>query len=77
MAKEKAEELEEFQEPAGENSEQRDEPEAKRRRTDKQVGVQHYGILLTTYCILPWVMTSYAAACSVMSSNICLDFNSS
>jgi len=34
MAKEKAEELEEFQEPAGEKSE---EPEAKRRRTDKQV----------------------------------------
>ncbi|XP_068439962.1 DNA mismatch repair protein Msh2 [Clinocottus analis] len=36
MAKEKAEELEEFQEPAGEKSEE--EPEAKRRRTDKQVG---------------------------------------
>ncbi|XP_056285189.1 DNA mismatch repair protein Msh2 isoform X1 [Pseudoliparis swirei] len=35
MAKEKAEELEEFQEPAGEKSE---EPEAKRRRTDKQEG---------------------------------------
>uniref|UniRef100_A0A8C3AA20 DNA mismatch repair protein n=1 Tax=Cyclopterus lumpus TaxID=8103 RepID=A0A8C3AA20_CYCLU len=35
MAKEKAEELEEFQEPAGETSE---EPEAKRRRTDKQAG---------------------------------------
>lgn len=38
MAKEKAEELEEFQEPAGE-SEQEDKPEAKRRRTEKQVGV--------------------------------------
>ncbi|XP_037609907.1 DNA mismatch repair protein Msh2 [Sebastes umbrosus] len=38
MAKEKAEELEEFQEPAGEKSEQDEEPEAKRRRTDKQVG---------------------------------------
>lgn len=34
MAKEKAEELEEFQEPAGESEE---EPESKRRRTDKQV----------------------------------------
>ncbi|XP_071317884.1 DNA mismatch repair protein Msh2 [Trachinotus anak] len=38
MAKEKAEELEEFQEPAGEKSEKVDEPEAKKRRTDKQVG---------------------------------------
>ncbi|XP_059180435.1 DNA mismatch repair protein Msh2 [Centropristis striata] len=38
MAKEKADELEEFQEPAGEKSEQEEEPEAKRRRTDKQVG---------------------------------------
>ncbi|XP_038554230.1 DNA mismatch repair protein Msh2 [Micropterus salmoides] len=38
MAKEKAEELEEFQEPGGEKSEQEEEPEAKRRRTDKQVG---------------------------------------
>ncbi|XP_042363593.1 DNA mismatch repair protein Msh2 [Plectropomus leopardus] len=38
MAKEKAEELEEFQEPAGEKSEQEEEPEAKRRRTDKQEG---------------------------------------
>ncbi|XP_033466389.1 DNA mismatch repair protein Msh2 [Epinephelus lanceolatus] len=38
MAKEKAEELEEFQEPAGDKSEQEEEPEAKRRRTDKQVG---------------------------------------
>lgn len=37
MAKEKAEELEEFQEPAGGNLEQEEEPEAKRRRTDKQV----------------------------------------
>lgn len=37
MAKEKAEELEEFQEHAGEKSEQEEEPEAKRRRTDKQV----------------------------------------
>ncbi|XP_003441937.1 DNA mismatch repair protein Msh2 [Oreochromis niloticus] len=37
-AKEKAEELEEFQEPAGDMSEQEEEPEAKRRRTDKQVG---------------------------------------
>ncbi|KAF7664837.1 hypothetical protein LDENG_00163590 [Lucifuga dentata] len=37
MAKEKAEELEEFQEPAGEASEQ-DGPEAKKRRTDKQAG---------------------------------------
>lgn len=39
MAKEKAEELEEFQEPEGEKSEQEEEPDAKRRRTDKQVGV--------------------------------------
>ncbi|XP_035518182.1 DNA mismatch repair protein Msh2 [Morone saxatilis] len=38
MAKEKAEELEEFQEPAGEKSEREEEPEAKRRRTEKQVG---------------------------------------
>ncbi|KAM9837301.1 DNA mismatch repair protein Msh2 [Aulostomus maculatus] len=37
MAKEKANELEEFQEPAREESEQ-EEPEAKRQRTDKQVG---------------------------------------
>ncbi|KAM9336498.1 DNA mismatch repair protein Msh2 [Symphorus nematophorus] len=38
MAKEKAEELEEFQEPAGDKSEQDEEPEAKRQRTEKQVG---------------------------------------
>ncbi|KAM3591397.1 uncharacterized protein V6R79_001399 [Siganus canaliculatus] len=41
MAKEKAEELEEFQETAGKKSKQDDEeeePEAKRRRTDKQAG---------------------------------------
>nr|XP_046232402.1 DNA mismatch repair protein Msh2 [Scatophagus argus] len=38
MAKEKAEELEEFQEPAGEKSDREEEPEAKRRRTEKQVG---------------------------------------
>ncbi|XP_022598629.1 DNA mismatch repair protein Msh2 [Seriola dumerili] len=38
MAKEKAEELEEFQDPAGEKSDKGEEPEAKRRRTDKQVG---------------------------------------
>ncbi|XP_029954685.1 DNA mismatch repair protein Msh2 [Salarias fasciatus] len=38
VAKEKAEELEEFQEPAGDAAEQDDGPEAKRRRTDKQVG---------------------------------------
>ncbi|XP_076615909.1 DNA mismatch repair protein Msh2 [Chaetodon auriga] len=38
MAKEKADELEEFQEPAGEQSEKEEEPEAKRRRTDKQEG---------------------------------------
>ncbi|XP_028286719.1 DNA mismatch repair protein Msh2 isoform X2 [Parambassis ranga] len=37
VAREKAEELEEFQDPAGEKSEQ-EEPEAKRRRMDKQVG---------------------------------------
>lgn len=36
-AKEKAEELEEFQEPAGDESEQEEEPKAKRRKTDKQV----------------------------------------
>lgn len=36
-AKEKAEELEEFQEPAGDKSEQEEEPKAKRRRTEKQV----------------------------------------
>lgn len=39
MAKEKAEELEEFQEPAGESEQQEEEPDAKRRRTEKQVGV--------------------------------------
>lgn len=39
MAKEKAEELEEFQEPPGEKSEEAEEPEAKRRRTDKKVGL--------------------------------------
>ncbi|XP_029383227.1 DNA mismatch repair protein Msh2 [Echeneis naucrates] len=38
MAKEKAEELEEFQEPPGEESKETEEPEAKRRRTDKQAG---------------------------------------
>lgn len=38
MAKEKAEELEEFQEPAGEALEREEGPEAKRRRLDKQVG---------------------------------------
>lgn len=48
MAKEKAEELEEFQEPAGEKSEQEEEPEAKRRRTDKQVGLQFSSILLSS-----------------------------
>uniref|UniRef100_A0A8C5HRN0 DNA mismatch repair protein n=1 Tax=Gouania willdenowi TaxID=441366 RepID=A0A8C5HRN0_GOUWI len=37
MAREKAEELEEFQELVG-DSEQGEEPEAKRRRSDKQVG---------------------------------------
>lgn len=37
MAKEKAVELEEFQDPAGEKSDKEEEPEAKRRRTDKQV----------------------------------------
>lgn len=37
-AKEKAEELEEFQEPAGDELEQEEEPKAKRRKTDKQVG---------------------------------------
>lgn len=50
MAKEKAEELEEFQEPAGEKSEQEEEPEAKRRRTDKQVGLpvlQHPAVITT------------------------------
>lgn len=36
MAKEKAEELEEFQEPAGEELEEG--PDAKRRHLDKQVG---------------------------------------
>lgn len=47
MAKEKAEELEEFQEPAGEQSEKEEEPEAKRRRTDKQVGCsfQHAAVI--------------------------------
>ncbi|XP_074518944.1 DNA mismatch repair protein Msh2 [Halichoeres trimaculatus] len=38
LAKEKAEELEEFQEPAAEKSEKEEEPEAKRRRSEKQVG---------------------------------------
>lgn len=52
MAKEKAEELEEFQEPAGEKSEQDEEPEAKRRRTDKQVGLDFPVILLNIWqCI--------------------------
>uniref|UniRef100_A0A3Q0R225 DNA mismatch repair protein n=1 Tax=Amphilophus citrinellus TaxID=61819 RepID=A0A3Q0R225_AMPCI len=37
-AKDKAEELEEFQEPTGHEPEKEEEPEAKRRRTDKQVG---------------------------------------
>ncbi|XP_006791330.2 DNA mismatch repair protein Msh2 [Neolamprologus brichardi] len=37
-AKEKAEELEEFQEPAGDELEQEEEPKAKRRKTDKEVG---------------------------------------
>ena len=38
MAKEKAAELEEFQEPGGAESDQREEePEAKKRRSDKQV----------------------------------------
>lgn len=37
MAKEKAEELEEFQEPAGDTWEQEGAPEARRRRLDKQV----------------------------------------
>ena len=55
MAKEKAEELEEFQEPAGEKSEeQEEEPEAKRRRTDKQVGLSfpsmHYEISNKNIC---------------------------
>lgn len=39
MAKEKAEELEEFQEPVGGMSGREEEPEAKRRRSDKQVGI--------------------------------------
>lgn len=38
-AKEKAEDLEEFQELAGSQSKREDEPEAKRRRTEKQVMV--------------------------------------
>ncbi|XP_060950898.1 DNA mismatch repair protein Msh2 [Limanda limanda] len=38
MAKEKAEELEEFQEPAGGASTQEEGPEAKRRLTEKQAG---------------------------------------
>uniref|UniRef100_A0A1A8FMC9 DNA mismatch repair protein n=2 Tax=Nothobranchius korthausae TaxID=1143690 RepID=A0A1A8FMC9_9TELE len=38
VAKEKAAELEEFQEPAGDVMKQDEEPEAKRRRTDRQVG---------------------------------------
>ncbi|XP_041672333.1 DNA mismatch repair protein Msh2 [Cheilinus undulatus] len=38
MAKEKADELEEFQETATEKSEQDEEPQAKRRREEKQVG---------------------------------------
>ncbi|XP_053725590.1 DNA mismatch repair protein Msh2 [Synchiropus splendidus] len=38
MAKEKAEELEEFQEPVGVESQVGEEPEAKRHRSDKQVG---------------------------------------
>lgn len=39
MAKEKAEELEEFQQPAGGASAEGEEPEAKRRLVDKQVSV--------------------------------------
>lgn len=38
MAKDKAEELEEFQEAAGESVEQEEGPAARRRRLDKQVG---------------------------------------
>lgn len=38
MAKEKAEELEEFQEPAGEKLEREEGPDSKRRRLDQQVG---------------------------------------
>lgn len=38
-AKEKAEELEEFQEPAEDHLKLGEEPEAKRRRSDKQVGL--------------------------------------
>ncbi|XP_023196952.1 DNA mismatch repair protein Msh2 [Xiphophorus maculatus] len=38
VAREKAEELEEFQEPVGDDSKRDEEPEVKRRRTDKQVG---------------------------------------
>lgn len=38
MAREKAEELEEFQESAAVEEEE-EEPDAKRRRTDKQVGL--------------------------------------
>ncbi|XP_056152953.1 DNA mismatch repair protein Msh2 [Lampris incognitus] len=38
MAKEKAAELEEFQEPMAEEAQEGEEPEAKRQRTEKQVG---------------------------------------
>ncbi|XP_023185811.1 DNA mismatch repair protein Msh2-like [Xiphophorus maculatus] len=38
VAREKAEELEEFQEPVGDDSKRDEEPEVKRRWTDKQVG---------------------------------------
>lgn len=47
VAREKAEELEEFQDPAGEKSEQEEEPEAKRRRMDKQV---RQVVLMTDTC---------------------------
>ncbi|MEQ2270115.1 MutS-like protein, partial [Xenotaenia resolanae] len=38
VVRDKAEELEEFQEPAGDDSKQEEDLEVKRRRTDKQVG---------------------------------------
>lgn len=39
VARDKAEELEEFQEPVGDDPNQAEEPEAKRRRTEKQVSL--------------------------------------
>lgn len=64
MAKEKAEELEEFQEPAGEKSKQEEEPETKRRRTDKQVWLNfilsccHHNLNTGSQIVDGWIKTA-------------------